>query len=111
MVMRRRPRTTERSGAELLRAWSAATGGAPPGTSTRLRDAAEDLAVAVDRRQDDLHSAVTRFGWQAGNDGWALPEISRWIERLASISGPAGRGLLTFETGMALSAAWTAVCR
>jgi hypothetical protein len=107
MVLRRRPRTTEHSGAELLRAWSAATGGAPAGTSARLRDAAEDLAVAVDRRHSDVRAAVARFGWQAGNDGWPLPEISRWIESLAEISGPGGRSLLTFATGMALSAAWT----
>jgi hypothetical protein len=107
MVLRRRARTTERTGAELLRAWSAATGGAPPGTSPRLRDAAEDLAIAVDRRPGDLQSALTRFGWQAGNDGWPLAEISRWVESLAEVGGPGGRGLLTFEMGMALSAAWT----
>jgi hypothetical protein len=97
---------TERTGVELLRAWAAASGGAPIGVSSRFRDTAEDLVIAADRRPDDLRAAVARFGWQAGDDGWPLPEISRWLETLARMGGPAAKGLLTFEMGMALSAGW-----
>ena len=77
-----------------LRAWAAASGGAPVGVSGRLRDAAEDLAIAADRRPGDLVAAASRFGWQAGDDGWPLAEIARWLETLARISGPSGKGLL-----------------
>ena len=49
LVALRRKNTVERTGVELLRAWAAASGGAPPGVSARLRDVAEDLAVAADR--------------------------------------------------------------
>jgi hypothetical protein len=106
VVLRRRKRTTERTGAELLRAWAAAAGGAPSGISPRLRDAAEDLALAADRQPEELRGAVSRFGWQAGDDGWPLPEISRWLESLGREAGPVARSLLTFDLGMALSAAW-----
>jgi hypothetical protein len=105
-VALRRKHSVERTGVELLRAWAAAAGGAPVGVSGRLRDAAEDLAVAVDRRPDDLTNAITRFGWQAGEDGWPLAEISRWLETLARVGGPGGRRLLTFDAAMALSAGW-----
>lgn len=105
MALRRR-NTAERTGVELLRAWAAAAGGAPAGVSDRLRDAAEDLAVAADRRPADLPGAVKRFGWQAGADGWPLDEIARWVEALADSGGGAARALLTFDSGMALSAGW-----
>jgi hypothetical protein len=105
-VALRRKHAVERTGIELLRAWAAASGGAPVGVSGRLRDAAEDLAIAVDRRPDQLMAAVGRFGWQAGADGWPLAEISRWLEALARIGGPAAKGLLTFDVAMALSAGW-----
>jgi len=71
-----------------------------------LRDAAEDLSIAADRRPSDLRAAVSRFGWQAGDDGRPLAEISRWVETLARIGGPGAKGLLTFEVGMVLSAGW-----
>jgi hypothetical protein len=103
--LHRKP-TTERSGAELLRAWAAASGGGPPGISARLRDAAEDLAVAVDRRPSELRGALARFGWQAGNDGWPLPELSQWVVVLSGLGGAAAKDLLTFDMGMALSSAW-----
>jgi hypothetical protein len=106
VALRRRKRTTERSGADLLRAWAAAAGGAPSGISPRLRDAAEDLALAADRRPEELRGALNRLGWQAGNDGWPLPEISRWVESLARHGGPVAKRLLTFDLGMALSAGW-----
>ena len=64
----RRKHSVERTGVELLRAWAAASGGAPVGVSGRLRDAAEDLAIAADRRPGDLVAAASRFGWQAA--GW-----------------------------------------
>ena len=89
-----------------MRAWAAAAGGAPAGVSDRLRDAAEDLAVAADRRPADLPGAVRRFGWQAGADGWPLDEIARWVEALANSGGGSARALLTFDAGMALSAGW-----
>ena len=104
MALRRK--AVQRTGIELLRAWAAASGGAPAGISSRLHDAAEDLAVAADRRPEDLSRAVARFGWQAGDDGWPLPEISRWLETLARVGGPHASGLRTFEMGMALSAGW-----
>jgi len=102
----RRKHSVERTGVELLRAWAAASGGAPVGVSGRLRDAAEDLAIAADRRPGDLVAAASRFGWQAGDDGWPLAEIARWLETLARISGPSGKGLLTYEVAVALSAGW-----
>ena len=102
----RRKHSVERTGVELLRGWAAASGGAPVGVSGRLRDAAEDLAIAADRRPGDLVAAASRFGWQAGDDGWPLAEIARWLETLARISGPAGKGLLTYEVAVALSAGW-----
>lgn len=102
----RKKHSVERTGVELLRAWAAASGGAPVGVSGRLRDAAEDLAIAADRRPGDLVAAASRFGWQAGDDGWPLPEIARWLETLARISGPSGKGLLTYEVAVALSAGW-----
>ena len=105
-MARRKKGTVERTGVELLCAWSAASGGAPPGVSARLRDVAQDLALAADRGDADLPGAVRRFGFQAGSDGWVLPEIACWLETLARIGGPPARGLLTFDMGMALSAAW-----
>jgi hypothetical protein len=105
-VARWKKSTIEPTGVELLRSWAAASGGAPVGVSSRLRDVAEDLAVAADHRPDDLRSAVSRFGWQAGNDGWSLPDISRWLETLARIGAPTAKGLLTFDMGMAMCAAW-----
>ena len=102
----RRKNTVERTAVELVRVWAAAAGGAPAGVSARLRDVAEDLAVAADRRPADLPSAVRRFGWQAGADGWPLDEIARWVEALADSGGASARALLTFDSGMALSAGW-----
>jgi hypothetical protein len=105
-VALRRKNTVERTAVELVRAWAAAAGGAPSGVSARLRDAAEDLAVAADRRPADLPGAVRRFGWQAGADGWPLDEIARWVEALADSGGGSARALLTFDSGMTLSAGW-----
>ena len=102
----RRKNTVDRTAVELVRAWAAAAGGAPAGISERLRDAAEDLAVAADRRPADLPGAVRRFGWQAGADGWPLDEIARWVEALANSGGGSTRALLTFDAGMELSAGW-----
>ena len=102
----RRKQTVERTGPELLRAWAAANGGAPPGVSGRLRDAAEDLAIAVDRRPSHVSAAISRFGWQAGTDGWPLTEVSRWVETLVRASGAQGRGLLGFDAAVALSMGW-----
>ncbi len=103
----RRKNTVDTDGVELVRAWAAAAGGAPAGVSERLRDAAEDLAVAADRRPADLPGAVSRFGWQAGADGWPLDEIARWVETLARTAEAARRErCLTFDAGMELSAGW-----
>jgi hypothetical protein len=105
-VALRKKNTVERTAVELVRAWAAAAGGPPIGVSARLRDAAEDLAVAADRRPADLPGAVRRFGWQAGADGWPLDEIARWVEVLADSGGGSARALLTFDSGMTLSAGW-----
>ncbi len=106
MALRRRTWKREVSGAELLGAWAAAVGGPPPGMSARLRDASEDLAFAAVGRSVDVNGAMSRFGWQAGHDGWPLTEVRRWVEVLASI-GPIGTsGLLTFELGLSLSVGW-----
>jgi hypothetical protein len=105
-VALRRKNTVERTAVELLRVWAAAAGGAPIGVSARLRDAAEDLVVAADRRPADVPGALRRFGWQAGSDGWPLDEVARWVEALAECGGGSARTLLTFDSGMTLSAGW-----
>jgi hypothetical protein len=91
-----------------LRVWAAAVGGPPPGVSRQLKEAASDLALAVDRQADSgsVKSAVSRFGWRAGHDGWPLTEIARWVEALATLDG-ARSPLLSFDAGLALSAGWS----
>jgi hypothetical protein len=97
-------RGTGRTAIELLDAWAAAAGGGPAGITPHLQDAAEDLAVAADRRTAGLAGFLSRFGWQAGRDGWPLPVLSGWVETLARTSG--AKALLSFDMAMALSAGW-----
>jgi hypothetical protein len=106
MVLRRRTNRSDATGAELLRAWSAAAGGAPPGIGGRLRDTAEDVAVAAHDSSRDLKGALSRFGCQAGHDGWPLPEVARWVEVLVRVVRPPRDGVLTFDLGMALASGW-----
>jgi len=106
MALRQRTSRRRSAGESLRRAWVAAAGGPPPGVSARLHEAADDLARAAEGRRDDLKGAVSRFGWQAGNDGWPLSEVARWVEALAEVGGNRARELLTFDQGMALAAGW-----
>ena len=104
----RRKHSVERTGVELLRAWAAAAGGAPVGRQRSPPTSSEDLAIAADRRPGDLVSAASRFGGQAGDDGWPLARD----RPLARDPGPHQRlrsrqGLLTYEVAVALSAGWT----
>jgi hypothetical protein len=77
-----------------LNEWLALVGLTDAPIDSRLLAAVTDLIESIDDRPGVAHSALHRFGYTLGSDGWPIAQVSAWLLALTACVGRSQRKVL-----------------